>query len=204
MSDRVMVGISDREEELTVAVACDARHEAGHLAIAAANGLRLRADALALDRGAQGIAFYFKQPDGKEPYPERVCLALYAGYFAERRFRDAHAYPYMSADRFFRGSVDASELNLLLPRIPAERLTNGNATATGMRLRADSELLVERHWPAIEELAAALLTKRWEPLKLLKSGEIWSREAAALYLPGSEAVEILARHGIAASWGAGS
>jgi hypothetical protein len=207
MSDRVMVGISGREEELTIAMPCAARHESGHLAVAAANGLRLRANALALDLRSNGLACYFKEPDGKESYPERVCLALYAGYFAERRFRHAYGYPYISANEFFLGSSnggDGGELNIFLLGIPAERLTNGNPTATGMRLRGESELFVERHWPAIEELATALLTKAWEPMKPLKSAEIWSHEAAARYLPGSEAVQILGRHGIAASWDADS
>ncbi len=204
MSIRVKVGIAVREEELAIAMPCAAHHEAGHLAIAAANGLRLRADALALDRRSNGIAFYFKDADGKEPYPERVCLALYAGYFAERRFRDAHGYPYLSANDFFLCSTDGCELDPLLLGIPVHRLTTGGATATGMRLRGESELLVEKHWPAIEDLAAALLTKTWEPLKPLKSGKTWSGEVAALYLPGSEALEILARHGIAAPWDADS
>lgn len=204
MCGRVMVGISGVEEELAIAMPCAARHEAGHLAIAGANGLRLRADALALDDRANGLGLYFKEPDGREPWPERVCLALYAGYFGERRFRDAHAYPYIPPDQYFLGSDDGKELNPLLFQIPAERLTNGDATTTGLRLRRESELLVERHWRAIEELSATLLAKTWQPLKALNSGVLWSRAAVAKYLSGVEAVEILARHGIAASCGGDS
>ena len=186
-------------EDLEVLLTCAAHHESGHLAIAAANGLRLRADALILDRRAGGLACYCKKPDSSDLSLERIIIATFAGYYAERRFRDARSYPFMSPDEFFLRSVDGREARELLVQMPVARLWNGNVPETHVKLQGESELLVGRHWLAIESLAAALLAKGWESLKPLKSGVAWSQEVAAKYLPGEEAVRILARHGIAAS-----
>lgn len=186
-------------EDLEVLMACAARHESGHLAIAAVKGLRLRAEALFLDRGAEGLACYCKQPDTSDYSHERIIIATFAGYYAERRFRVANSHLYMPADEFFLRSVDGREARELLVNMPAARLFNGSVPATHVKLQGESESLVGCHWPAIESLAAALLAKGWELLRPLKSGVAWSQEAAAKYLPGEEAVSILAQHGIAAS-----
>ena len=85
----------------------------------------------------------------------------------------------------------------LLVQIPVDRLSNGSVPETHKKLQGQSEQLVGRHWLAIEALAVALLAKGWEPLKPLRSGVVWSQEAAAKYIPGEEAVRILTGYGIA-------
>ena len=65
-------------------------------------------------------------------------------------------------------------------------------------LEARAEQLVAQHWSAIEVLAEALLSRRWEPKKPFKSGTQWSDSEQAKYLLGAEIVEILAALGISA------
>src|SRR5260221_13212411 len=69
-----------------------------------------------------------------------------------------------------------------------------------LRLEQESEHLVDQYWGAIEALAIALLAKDPEPMRPLKTGEVWSNDAGPVrYMDGGEAVGILARHGIAAT-----
>src|ERR1035441_1728699 len=69
-------------------------HEAGHLAIAAVQGLRLRSEGLGIDRSAQGIACYCKDPDESDLSRESVIIATFAGFKAEERIRKDRTYPF--------------------------------------------------------------------------------------------------------------
>jgi hypothetical protein len=68
-----------------------------------------------------------------------------------------------------------------------------------LRLEKESKHLVDQYWRAVEALATALLARDPEPMRPLKTGEKWSNGTGPVrYMDGEEAVEILARHGIAA------
>ncbi len=186
-------------EGLHVKLKCAAHHEAGHIVIAAAQELRLRPEGVTVDPRGEGLACFCKQPDGSDLSRERISIATFAGFYAERRFREACSYPAPDPVDWFLNSLDGSEARKLISEISVENLSNRSVPATQGKLQLRSEQLVEQHWLAIKALATALLAKEWEPLKPLKSGATWSLETTAKYVAGEEVVTILGRYGIAAA-----
>jgi hypothetical protein len=65
---------------------CTAHHEAGHIAIAAVQGLKLRPDGFATDTFGEGLACYSKKPEDSDLSRERIIIAHFAGYRAQERF----------------------------------------------------------------------------------------------------------------------
>lgn len=185
-------------EDMNVRLTRAAHHEAGHIVVAAAKELRLRPEGLSVDPCADGLACYCTQPDGTALSLKSIIVATLSGFYAERRFCDERGYLSVSPEEWFLHSTDGREARTLLSGIQIEHLSKGNVAATHCELERESEQLVEQYWPAIKELAAALLAKDWEPLKPLKSGSTWCHSTTAKYLTGDEAVEILGRFGIAA------
>lgn len=53
-------------EDIEVKVKCSAHHEAGHIVIAAVQGLRLRSEGLMVDRTGEGLACYFRETTARE------------------------------------------------------------------------------------------------------------------------------------------
>jgi len=174
-----------------------AHHEAGHIVIAAVEELRLRPEGLAVDTRGGGMACYGKRPDGSDLSLRRIIVATYAGVYAEKRLCDERSYRPPDADRLWQFG-DWDEAHKRLCEISAESLSNGTADATKAELQSRSEQLVEQNWLTVKALAANLLAKDLEPLKLLKSGDKWSDETTARYLAGHEVVGMLDRYGIAA------
>lgn len=80
-------------EDIEVRVKCSAHHEAGHIVIAAVQGLRLHSEGLMVDRAGEGLACYFKEPDNNDGSRERVILATLAGLAAENRYRSQQFLP---------------------------------------------------------------------------------------------------------------
>lgn len=185
-------------ETLEVKIECAARHEPGHIVVAAAQGLRLMLEGLILDSFGEGLACYCKQPDGSDDSRKRVIVATFAGFFAERRFREDNGYALTDPEYWFCYSCDGREANQLLSEISLENLLNTNVPATRAKLQSQSKQLVEQHSVAIEALARALLAKDWQDWKPLKSGAKFSRATTAKYLAGEEVVSILKRYGISA------
>ena len=180
-------------EGINVNVESGARHESGHIVIATSQGLRLRAEGLMVDPSGWGLACYHDAPDENDPARERNILAVLVGFAVEKRFREDRHYPardYMDVT-FNRDNVVA---RTLLGRLAGDYASNNS------KLRARLLHLIERHWLAIEVLATALLAKKWEPIKPLKSGGTWSheKESMAKYLVGEEVAKILRDSGIAA------
>jgi hypothetical protein len=182
-------------EDLDMKLKCAAHHEAGHIVIAAAQELRLRPEGLMVDLFGDGLACYCKQPDESDVSRERVIVATWAGFRAEKRFREERSYPARS-ELDVIGSPDRCEALKLLKELPGDYFTNER------KLDSRLEYLIERHWLPITALATALLAKDPEPLKPLKSGATWSQETStgttARYVVGEEVVSILRRYGIAA------
>ena len=185
-------------EDVDVKLKRAAHHEAGHIVVAAAQGLRLRPEGLSVDPSGEGLACYCKQPDGSDLLRERISVATFAGFYAERRFCEARSYPLPDAADWFRDSLDGREARKLISEMSVENLSERSVPVTQGKLQLQSQQLVEQHWPAIEALATALLARDWEPLRPLKSGGAWSKETTAKYVAGDEAVRILERYGLPA------
>jgi hypothetical protein len=180
-------------EGVNVNLECGARHESGHIVIAASQGLRFKVEGLMVDPSGWGLACYHDAPDENDPSRERNITAVLAGFAVEMRFRNEHSY----------AARDYLDVTFNDDNVKARRLLGrlaGNYALNESRLKNRVERLIEQHWLPIEMLASALLAKDWEPLKPLKSGGRWSQEneRTAKYVTGDEAARILKHHGIAA------
>ena len=178
-----------------VKLECAAIHEAGHLVVAAVQGLRLRPEGLGIDPSAAGLACYCKDPGESDLSRERVIVATYAGFKAEERFRQDRRYPFPKQEGIvIRGDwVEALEVIGKL-----SYFSNDRAPTIQRELEDRSEQFVAQNWAAIQALAAAVLTKDWVPLIPLKSGGEWAKKDTAKYVAGDEIVKILAQFGIVA------
>ena len=76
--------------EATLEIA--AHHEAGHIVIAATQGLRLRSEGLSIDPDGEGLACYYKEPEDSDSSRERVILSTFAGFKAEEYFRSERGH----------------------------------------------------------------------------------------------------------------
>jgi hypothetical protein len=185
-------------ERISVKVTCAAYHEAGHIVVAGAKGLRLRHEGIIVDSYGEGLACYCKQSDGTDVSRERIIVATFAGFYAESRFRGERGYPTTAPEVWFPRSGDGLYASRLLSEISVEHLLNWNVPATQAKLQNESKQLIEEHWSAVEALAASLLAKEFEIWKPLKSGAVLSQAATAMYLSGEEVVRILGWHGMTA------
>ena len=85
-------------EDLDVKMRRAAHHEAGHLVIAAVKELRLRPEGLSVDPLGEGLACYHKEPNGSDISRERIVVATFAGFYAEKLFCEEHGYPILAPD----------------------------------------------------------------------------------------------------------
>jgi hypothetical protein len=179
-------------DDIETKLSAVAHHEAGHMVIAAAVGLLLKPGGLSIDRVGEGLACYCFRPDETAVSQERVILATFAGWYAQKRFSDLRsiscadfAHPESTEDWCYAAHV-------------LDKLGGKDYYIVKAELERRSQAFVEQHWPVIELLANALLAKDWEPLKLFESGWEWSKQTTARYVTGEEAVLILAEFGIQA------
>ncbi len=70
-----------------------ARHEPGHIVIAASQGLQLRAEGLMIDPSGWGLACYHEASDESDSARTKNILAVLAGFAVEKRFREERGYP---------------------------------------------------------------------------------------------------------------
>jgi hypothetical protein len=179
-------------------IECAAYHEAGHLAIAAVQGLTLRPEGFMVDLGGMGLARYATEPGETDVSRESIVLATFAGFSAETRFCDERR---LRVPEFVSIvlSPDWVEARTIIRKFSDGYASGDNLAIVQSRLENRSKQLVEQHWFIIRTLANFLLSKEPEPMKPLESGEVWSYENQARYVAGPEAVAILARHGIVAT-----
>lgn len=175
-----------------------AYHEAGHIAIAAVLGLTLRPDGLMIDSCREGVAIYCTQPEDSDPSREAVILSSEARYWAETRFCEERpcSGPDANGPVMYCDHIQSWEI---MKTFSTKYLAGENPMLVYVKLQNRSKRLVEQHWSVIKALASALLAKDPQPMRPLKTGGSWTHSTApARYLDGEEAVEKLARHGIAA------
>jgi hypothetical protein len=184
-------------ENLEVQIETAAYHEAGHVVVATALGLRLRPEGIMVGQDAKGLACYWKEPDGTDASVEANILASFAGFSAEKRLRSMRGLQ----QRDYFGvifSTDWKEARVLQGKFSPVYFGDKGGRTIHDELEARAEQLVAQHWSTIEVLAEALLSRQWEPKKPFKSGTQWSDSEQAKYLLGAEVVEILAGLGITA------
>ncbi len=175
-----------------------AHHEAGHIVIAAVRGLALRPDGLMVISDGNGFCVYSTQPDESDHSRESIILSSFAGYWAAKRFCDKHSCPDL-LDPMVLISSDWTHARHVIAVLSSEYVETRSLAALQEILEQQSKDLVDQHWLAIEALAGALLNRDPEPMRRLKTGHIWSDKTDPVrYMDGEEAVQILARHGIAA------
>jgi len=177
-------------ENVEIRVTCSAHHEAGHIVIAASQGLKLRSEGLMVDRVGEGLACYFKEPDNNDGSREHVIIATLAGFAAESRYRTDNSLP-LRTDFEMICSQDWKEARTVLCQLSATYLAGESLDSVLLRLQKETETLVSANWPAIKGLASILLGKELRPFKPLKSGTQWSRENIGFCVAGDEAATIL-------------
>jgi hypothetical protein len=184
-------------EEREVRIQISARHEAGHAVGAAVLGLRLRPEGMAVDENGDGLTCFYKQPDGTDASIERIIVAAYAGFFAQKRFCEQRSYDLPDQMAVIL-SPDSKEARGLEGGFSWEYLGDRGMGQVDKALQERAAGLVEKYWPVIEALAQALLAKDWEPLKSLQSGSKWSSADNAKYISGEELVTELKRFDVEA------
>jgi hypothetical protein len=135
-----------------------AYHEAGHIVVAAAQGLPLRKTGLWMDQDGNGEACYkMKEPDGSndvgpDACRERTIIATCAGEIAQRKF--APEYPVSVP-------YDSEQIRKLMEEMyPRRDVQHIHRT----ELYERSSVLVAKHWRAIEAIAEAIWNK--EPRRM--------------------------------------
>jgi hypothetical protein len=187
-----------RETPLELRTMYGAYHEAGHFVVAAVRGLTLRPDGLMVISNGDGLSVYNTQPDESDASRESIIVSSFAGYWASKRFCDEHSCPDL-LDTMAVTSPDWVDARTIVLKLSAEYLADDNILKVQQRLEKESKRLVDQYWSVVEALAIALLAKKPEPMRPLKTGHPWSNHTGTVrYMDGEEAVEILAQHGITA------
>jgi hypothetical protein len=178
------VGIVRSMEPNLEYVRSAAYHEAGHIVVAAVQGLSLRNEGIHLDRWGNGIACICdRKPDGStnvgsEVEREKTIITVFAGWIAQNR-----VYPCSTSGLKY----DIPHLNALLD----EMYSSGSSEwwAAKDSLRKESERLIELHWGAIEKVALTLWSKPYSQ-KALAIGDL-SSEPLEKHLSVAEIVGVL-------------
>src|SRR5713226_1696991 len=168
---------TERETPVEMRTMYGAFHEAGHIVIAAVRGLALRPDGLMVLSNGNGLCVYCTQPDESDPSRESVILSSFAGYWASKRFCEEHSCPYL-LDTMAVISPDWVEARKIVHKLSTEYLAGDSLMTVQLRLEKKSKHLVDLYWLAIEALAITLLAKDPEPMRPLKTGQIWSDQSA--------------------------
>src|SRR6266403_1588654 len=63
-----------------------AHHEPGHVVIAADQGLRRSPEGIMADQSGFGLGCYDRNPRGSDALRRSILLAIFAEYYAEKRF----------------------------------------------------------------------------------------------------------------------
>jgi hypothetical protein len=192
------VGMTGAPLSIEARLAIAAHHEAGHIVIAAVEGLRLRPEGIMVDTEAEGLACYCREPEDSDGSRERVMLSTFAGCFAQNRFCKEHEYTELEyLARIW--SCDWKEARGIATKLSDTYLAGRGIGKTQEAIERQSEALVAEKWPVITAVAAALLAGEWEPVKPLKSGGQWAKGTSAKYLTGDDVAKTVGAFGITAA-----
>jgi hypothetical protein len=174
-----------------------AHHEAGHIVVAAACGLRLRPKGIIIDPAAQGLACYDIEPNGSDALRKLILISTFAGFYAEQRCREQ--FGFWDCPENWLALGDGWQANEIVGAISPKNLVEGNVFATADEAKRRSRYVVAEKWSAITRIAEAVMAKGWGPLPEFKPEDQWSKEATAKQLTGDEIVELLYHMGIQAA-----
>ena len=135
---------------------CTAHHEAAHIAVAAAQGLRIRPEGFCMDTLGEGLACYCKYPDDSDLSREQIIIATFAGYMAQRKVCADLSLIDPNADNVL-ASRDWYEARVLLTGLSAAYFDGMSISQIQSNLEGRSAELVGRNWSVIRSLAKALL-----------------------------------------------
>jgi len=179
---------------------CGAYHEAGHVVVAAAQGMSLSIHGVHVDRDGKGISYY----DCRKPEPvrcefdkkgEHTIISLFAGLIAQQKF--CLNCPTTAA------SKDNDWIQRLLPQMYLGGTSVAEMKASEIalneaqqRLHEEANQLVDKHWSAIGTLAKALCAKPFTPRLPDEPEKCWSAQSEERTIAGPGIVAILKEFGI--------
>jgi len=183
-----------------------AYHEAGHVVVAAVQGLRLLKSGIHVDpTDGTGISYYeSRTPDssyGIDSFGERTIISLFAGLLAQRKFHPTCTGASASADE-----DHASRLltNMYIPQkfpgtsaFEASMIELADARA---KFREIANSLVEKHWSAIDALAQYLWELPPTPKDSSEHEGCWSGSPLEKRIDGLSILSFLTQYGIPASF----
>jgi len=177
-----------------------AYHEAGHIVVAAAQGMLLCIHGVHVDRDGKGISYY----DNRKPEPvrreldrkgEQTIISLFAGLIAQQKFHANCSTAGASHDsawiewllaQMYLGGHSAAEMRMSEARLAEAR----------QKLREEAIRLVDTHWTVIEALAKALLANSWMQRPPCEPEPGWSELPEEKTIDGAGILAILKGHGI--------
>jgi hypothetical protein len=171
-----------------------AYHEAGHIVIAAAQGMRLSRHGVHLDADGRGFAYYeYRKPRRSSDAPseikrEHTIIATLAGLIAQQKF-----YPECST---LGASDDTNLVDLLLSEILEDEPLGGAFSTAQIDLKQEADKLVRKFWPAIEAVAVTLWETPETPRDSDEPEPTWSVLPLEKRINGARLVEILRSFGI--------
>jgi hypothetical protein len=119
-------------DDIKTKLSAVAHHEAGHMVIAAAVGLAMRAAGFGIDPEGQGLACYCFRPEDTDVSRERVLLATFAGWYAQQRFCDLRglACPDFAHPGMTQASIPDMMAALDQGRVTSRELLTQSASST--------------------------------------------------------------------------
>jgi hypothetical protein len=180
-----------------------AYHEAGHIVVAAAQGMLLSIHGVHVDRDGKGISFY----DCRKPEPvrrefdkkgEHTIISLFAGLIAQQTFHTNCSTAGSSEDKDWIERLLA-QMYLGGTSVAEMKMSEVRLNETRQRLREEARQLVNDHWTAIDTLAKALWEQPSTPRLPDEPEKLWSPLREEKTIDGAGIAAILKKFGICAA-----
>jgi hypothetical protein len=168
-----------------------AYHEAGHIVVAAVQGIRISRHGVRVDDSGLGISYYeTRRPKRISTVPcvvtrEQTIIAAKAGLMAQQKF-----YPDCSIEGAWDDDVTIYEL-LEEIRSEEESFLEIEYMRAQTGTHEEAQRLVELRWPAIELLGRSLWSQDETPFTHDQPNPGWTKKAKERRLSGQRIAEIL-------------
>jgi hypothetical protein len=169
-----------------------AYHEAGHIVVAAVQGMRISRHGVRIDNAGLGISYYeTRKPKRISTAPcaatrEQTIIAAKAGLMAQQKF-----HPDCSIEGAWDDDI---RINELLDEIRSEEefpFLEVEYTRALIDTYREAQRLVKLHWPAIELLGRSLWNQEEIPFALDQPNPEWTKKGKERLLLGYPVAEIL-------------
>ena len=180
-----------------------AYHEAGHIVVAAAQGMLLSIHGVHVDRDGKGISYY----DYRKPEPvrrefdtkgEHTIISLFAGLIAQQKFHASCSAAGASEDNDWVERL-LPQMYLGGPSVAAMRTSEVKLNKARQKLRQEASQLVNEHWIAVDTLAKALWAKPLTPRLPDEPEKGWSLLPEEKTIDGAGIIDMLKEFGICVS-----